>query len=64
MKRQQAYNLFNQMITLASEELFHFTLNSNLNIQHKADKSAVTACDQSLDKKLTSIAQNNGFNNI
>lgn len=61
MTKDQAYNLFSEMIAAANEELFQFTLNSNLNIEHKVDKSAVTACDQAIDKKLTAIAQSNGL---
>lgn len=61
MNKDQAYQLFNQMVDVASEELINFTLNSNLNIEHKADKTAVTACDQAIDKKLTEIALKNNL---
>lgn len=61
MNKTESFKLFEEMIQVAEKELFSFTLNSHLNIEHKADKSAVTACDQTIDKKLTVIAQNNGL---
>lgn len=63
MDKNQAFQLFNQMIKIAELELFEFTLNNNnkFDIEHKADKSVVTACDKAIDEKLTRAAQKNGF---
>lgn len=49
------------MIEVASDELVSFTLNSPLNLEHKADKSAVTECDKKIDSKLTEMAHKAGL---
>jgi len=49
------------MIDEASKELFEFTLSTKLSIEKKADKTSVTECDQSIDRKLSDIARNNGL---
>lgn len=56
MTKDEAFKLFNEMISVATEELFKFTLNTDIDIERKADKTVVTACDQSIDKKLTAMA--------
>ncbi len=61
MTQDQAFKLFNQMIDEASKELFEFTLSTKLSIEKKADKTSVTECDQSIDRKLSDIARNNGL---
>jgi fructose-1,6-bisphosphatase/inositol monophosphatase family enzyme len=52
------------MIQIASEELFHFTINSNIQRNIKKDKSVVTDCDEKIDKKLSQFAERKGFNII
>lgn len=61
MNKDQAYKLFELMISEATEELMSFTLNSGLTIEHKADKSAVTQCDKRIDDRLSAVARKNGL---
>jgi len=61
MTKDQAFNLFNQMIAEASDELLDFTLNSPINAEHKADKSVVTLCDKQIENRLVKIAQGVGL---
>lgn len=61
MNKDQAFNLFGEMIKVADKELFNFTLNSKLDIERKADKTVVTDCDQSIDRKLTQISHENSL---
>jgi 3'-phosphoadenosine 5'-phosphosulfate (PAPS) 3'-phosphatase len=61
MTTEEAFNLFEEMISVAKEELVNFTLSSNLSIEKKADKSMVTECDKAIDIKLTQLAQNFGL---
>ncbi len=61
MQRTEAFALFESMIVVAQEELFSFTINSEMSVEHKADKSAVTACDKRIDQKLTQIARGKGL---
>lgn len=61
MNKEQAYHLFEQMISKADEELISFTLSFDLSVEHKADKTAVTECDKRIDEKLTAIAKENGL---
>jgi 3'-phosphoadenosine 5'-phosphosulfate (PAPS) 3'-phosphatase len=59
--KDQAYNLFEQMIAQASDELVKFTVQAPLSIEHKADKSAVTECDKKVDAKLSELATKAGL---
>jgi fructose-1,6-bisphosphatase/inositol monophosphatase family enzyme len=61
MTRDRAYALFEEMIIDAEKDLFDFTLNSKLDIEHKADKSAVTKCDKQIDENLTKLAHRHGL---
>ena len=61
MDKTTAYELFETMIKVAEKQLFEFTRNSSLSIDHKADKSAVTQCDKEIDTKLTKIATQAGL---
>lgn len=61
MTKDEAFHLFEIMIDEAEKELLSFTLHSGLSIEHKADKSAVTECDKSIDRKLSAIAKNNNL---
>lgn len=61
MNEKEAFGLFDLMIDTANKELFNFTLSSQFSIESKADKSVVTACDQSIDKKLTKLAEEKGL---
>ena len=56
MDKNIAYSLFETMIKVAEQQLMDFTLNYPLRIDHKADKSVVTQCDQAIDIALTKIA--------
>lgn len=49
------------MMLAAEKELLSFTLTSSLNLEHKADKSVVTAADKRIDEKLTQLAHEAGF---
>lgn len=44
------------MITTANKTLNEFTQTADLDIQNKADKTAVTACDKTIDEVLSKIA--------
>lgn len=61
MKKKDAYKLFNEMIEVASKQLFEFTLNTKIEVEVKADKTLVTQCDQSIDNLLTEMSYNAGL---
>lgn len=61
MNTQNAFKLFDEMITIASSTLLNFTLNTKITIEEKADKSLVTACDTEIDQVLSKVANNAGF---
>ncbi len=61
MNKKTAYSLFKTMISAADNQLTLFTKNSQLIINHKADKSVVTQCDQVIDRELTKIARMAGL---
>jgi 3'-phosphoadenosine 5'-phosphosulfate (PAPS) 3'-phosphatase len=61
MDKNQAFSLFEKMITIAENELFELTLHSQISIEHKADKSAVTQCDKRIDERLTALAHETGL---
>lgn len=61
MDKSQAFELFEKMIFIAQDEILNFTLNTPIDIESKADKSVVTACDQAIDKTLTQIARQAGL---
>lgn len=60
----QAFQLFEDMIQLATNELISFSHGNNIAVKHKVDKSVVTACDRAIDIKLTQTAQKLGFSVI
>ncbi len=61
MNKSQAFELFERMIEVAQAELLKFTLNTSINIESKADKTLVTACDQTIDNALSQIAGQEGL---
>lgn len=61
MNQQKAYLLFEQMISVADNELLNFTLHHPCNAQLKVDKSVVTDCDKAIDIKLSEIAKGAGL---
>ena len=61
MKHQEAYALFEQMIQLAKQELLSFTLTHPFTKEAKPDKSLVTACDKTIDLKLSQLAKDYGL---
>lgn len=61
MTKEQAFSLFEEMILTAEKELINFTIHSELNTEHKADKSVVTQCDKCIDNKLTELANSIGL---
>ncbi len=61
MNKSQAFELFEQMIEVAQAELLEFTLNTSIDIESKADKTLVTACDQTIDNALSQIARAEGL---
>lgn len=61
MQRTDTFELFESMINVAKEELFSFTTSSEMSIEHKADKSAVTECDKRIDQKLSEMAHDKGL---
>lgn len=61
MTSDKAFQLFREMITQADEQLHHLTLNPQLSITNKADKSVVTECDKRIDEKLTSMTKQAGL---
>jgi fructose-1,6-bisphosphatase/inositol monophosphatase family enzyme len=61
MTHNQAYSLFEKLISIAEKELLDFTLNSSFDVEHKADKSVVTNCDKRIDDRLSEIARGEGF---
>lgn len=61
MTKDQAYSLFENLISTAEKELLDFTLSSSFDIEHKADKSVVTNCDKRIDDRLSEIARDEGF---
>jgi fructose-1,6-bisphosphatase/inositol monophosphatase family enzyme len=50
------------MFASADQTLMRFTLSQDLQIQEKADKTLVTACDEKIDSVLTQIATESGLN--
>lgn len=61
MTKNEAFELFQKMIDAAEKELLSFTLHSALSVEHKADKTAVTECDKSIDRTLSAIARDNNL---
>lgn len=61
MNKQEAFALFDELISIAENELIDFTLNTVINSEQKADKSVVTACDKRIDEKLTAYAHARGL---
>ncbi len=61
MTKDDAFQLFQNMIDEAEKELLSFTLHSGLSVEHKADKTAVTECDKSIDRKLSAIAKDSNL---
>jgi fructose-1,6-bisphosphatase/inositol monophosphatase family enzyme len=56
--------LFEQMFDEADIVLTSFTLENNLSIEQKADKTFVTACDEKVDFVLSNLAKEAGFDVI
>lgn len=61
MNREQAFDLFEEMIRLAQTELRRFTQSQKLSVDQKADKTVVTACDYHLDRVLSEFATSQGM---
>src|SRR5258706_11457132 len=61
MTTDKAFQLFREMIVQANQQLRHFTLNTQLSVTNKADKSVVTDCDKYIDEKLTNTAKQVGL---
>lgn len=64
MNKKEAFKLFNLMIRVAEKKLFEFTLNNEFNVEQKADKSVVTACDKAIDQELTKIVNEAGLQTV
>lgn len=61
MNKDEAFFLFNEMISVANDELFNFTVNAPISLGYKADRSIVTECDKRIEDKLVEIAQLNNL---
>lgn len=63
MTTDQAFSLFEQLLTTASDELVRFTKaqGSNLSKDYKVDKTLVTACDKQIDTILSQRCQEQGL---
>lgn len=64
MNRKTAYKIFEDMIGLAKREIINFTLNHQFEVEKKADKTFVTACDLHIDKILSDYARSQGLSII
>ncbi len=64
MNKTEIYKLFNEMITIADNLLFNFTIyeSSKITVENKPDNTPVTYCDKLIDDKLTIFAKGYGFN--
>ncbi|OIN89787.1 hypothetical protein COW80_04270 [Candidatus Beckwithbacteria bacterium CG22_combo_CG10-13_8_21_14_all_01_47_9] len=61
MDKNKAFLLFETMIAAATKKLYYFSQNFPLKVNQKADKTAVTQCDQLIDNELTNIAKKAGL---
>jgi 3'-phosphoadenosine 5'-phosphosulfate (PAPS) 3'-phosphatase len=64
MNQTEAFAIFEQMINLAKDAVVNFTLKNKFDIEKKADKTAVTACDMHIDKVLSDFAKAQGLSVI
>jgi fructose-1,6-bisphosphatase/inositol monophosphatase family enzyme len=64
MDREKAYKIFGEMISSAKREVVDFTLNHKFDVEKKADKTSVTACDKHIDKVLSDYAKSQGLSVI
>lgn len=60
MNRTEAFGLFAGMVSVAQKELVSFTKSQHLNVDRKADKTVVTACDVHIDNALSTLARSKG----
>ena len=61
LNRSKEFALFERMAQKAEEELYRFTLETPLDVSHKADRTVVTGCDSAIDAYMTQIVEEYGL---
>ena len=61
MYQKIAFALFQRLIDAASNEIARFTIEQQLSVDYKADRTAVTQCDRHLGELLARIAAETGL---
>lgn len=61
MEEKEAFQIFEEVISLAKKEIVSFTLKNKFDIETKADKTLVTACDKYIDDVISKYVNSKGI---